>query len=563
MTRFLMAALVVAWTTAAQAHFIWLEPIANQDGSTTVQVYFAEDAFPDDPKLLRRLGGLQVWKVTGTEAPQPLKLVPGEETLTAAAADAADAVFVASHDLGVLNRGDAVFRLKYYAKTGPAVTSNAWESTVTSDDLKFDIVPRLEGGRLWVTVRFDGQPIAGAQVVASGPGMDDFEGVTTSDGQASFEPADGGLYSIRARYIEPAAGELDGKAYQDTRHYTTLALALPGESDAATTRVSAKVSQSIPPLPQPVTSFGGAVCNDYLYVYGGHTGGAHSYSTDEQGHELRRVALAGGEWETVADGPPLQGLALVSHGGKLYRIGGFTAKNAEGESHDLWSQDGVAVFDPATKEWSDLPALPEPRSSHDAAVVGDVIYVVGGWAMAGEGNTVWHDTAWAMDLKQQPLAWKPLPSAPFHRRALTAAAHNGKLYVIGGMQQEGGPTPQVAIYDPSTGAWSEGPALVSAPAEKRPEAADASGGDRRRGPGDLTGFGASAFATGGHLYVSTIKGDLQRLNADGTAWEIISQTPTARFFHRLLPVDDERLLVVGGANMGTGKFDEVEILHVD
>ncbi|MEZ6051699.1 MAG: hypothetical protein R3C02_09970 [Planctomycetaceae bacterium] len=50
--------------------------------------------------------------------------------------------------------------------------------TVTSDDLRLDIVPRFEGGRVIVTVRFDGEAVEGAQVVASGQGMDDFEGET-------------------------------------------------------------------------------------------------------------------------------------------------------------------------------------------------------------------------------------------------------------------------------------------------------------------------------------------------------------------------------------------------
>ncbi|MGD9857829.1 MAG: DUF4198 domain-containing protein [Planctomycetaceae bacterium] len=558
----LTTAAVLAWTTAAQAHFIWLKSVTEPDGTTTLQVYFGEDASPDDPDLLDRLTGMQLWRVSGTASPTALELVRGEETLTATLAAGVDeTLYIAAHDLGVLNRGDRVFRLKYYAKTGPAVSSPAWESTVCSDDLRFDIVPKLEGRRVLLKVRFDGQPVAGAQVVASGPGMDDFEGVTNSDGEASFATADVGLYSIRARHVEQTPGELDGKRYQDTRHYTTLAVAIPGKAEQTTAR--AQTDTRFPPLTQPVTSFGGAVCGDYLYVYGGHTGSAHSYSMAEQGHELRRVPLRGGAWETVAEGPPLQGLALVAHGGKLYRIGGFTAKNAAGEEHDLWSQNGAAAFDPQTNNWTDLPPLPEPRSSHDAAVVGDTIYVVGGWAMAGDAGHAWHETAWKMDLSQQPLSWKPLPAPRFQRRALTAAAHEGKLYVIGGMQQEGGPTTRVAIYDPAAGAWSEGPTLVSVDEPARDDSREGASGGRARPVGNMTGFGASAFATGGRLYVSTITGDLQRLNDDGTSWEIVSQTPTARFFHRLLPIDDHHLLVVGGASMQTGKFEEIEILSVD
>ena len=562
MRLFFTLSAVLSMSTAAQAHFIWLEPVTSDDGTTTVQVYFGEDASPDDPEYLGRLKDMQLHQVSGNTDPQPVKLTLTEESLATAPVMSADSsLFIASHDLGVFNRGDAVFGLKYYAKTGPAITSKAWEETVTSDDLRLDVVPRFEGGRVLVMVRFDGKPVAGAQVIASGQGMDDFEGETKSDGVASFEIADPDLYSIRVRHIENAPGETNGQSYDDVRHYSTVAVRIPGETGA--TQETAVIARTLPDLPQPVTSFGGAICDGTLYVYGGHTGSAHSYSHAEQSGQLWRISLDGGEWKAVAEGPHLQGLALVTHGGKLYRIGGFTAKNAEGDDHDLWSQDSVASFDPNTGEWTDLPPLPEPRSSHDAAVVGDTIYVAGGWAMAGEDDNVWHENAWAMDLSQETLEWKPLPSVPFKRRAVALAAHQDKLYLIGGMQEEGGPTTKTAIFDPAVGTWSDGPNLAAVPEEKKADAEE-SDSDRGRGrmPGGINGFGASAFATNGRLYVSTIKGSLQRLSEDGQSWEIIARTPTARFFHRLLPVDAEHLLVVGGANMGIGKFEEVEVLAV-
>jgi N-acetylneuraminic acid mutarotase len=301
-------------------------------------------------------------------------------------------------------------------------------------------------------------------------------------------------------------------------------------------------AQSYPKLPEMVTSFGGAVAGDYLYVYGGHTGDAHSYSHAEQGHELRRLNLREPKaWETVAEGPHMQGLALVAHGGKLYRIGGFTAKNKAGEEHDLWSQDDVARLDPADKQWHELPPLPEPRSSHDAAVVGDTLYVVGGWQLQGEQDSVWHDTAWSLDLSAARPKWKAIAKPPFERRALALAAHEGKLYVIGGMQHEGGPTTRVDVFDPKSGKWSQGPSIEGEPME---------------------GFGCSAFATGGKLYVSTIRGNLQRLSDDGKTWQIERKLPTARFFHRMLPIAEGKFVVVGGANMGIGKFAELEVIEV-
>ena len=298
----------------------------------------------------------------------------------------------------------------------------------------------------------------------------------------------------------------------------------------------------LPPLEKSVTSFGAAIVGESLYVYGGHYGEAHHYSNTSQSNELLRLNLkkpAG--WEAIATGPRLQGLAMVAHDGKLYRVGGFTAHNEEGEEHDLRSTADFARFDPETGKWEDLSPLPAPRSSHDAVVIGDMLYVVGGWAL-GEGDQQWHDTALVVDLSQPQLQWKELPQPPFKRRALSTGAVEGKLYAIGGMQEEGGPTTRVDMFDPATGKWSEGPSLPGKPME---------------------GFGSSAFEADGKLFVSTIEGNLYRLSADAKTWEADRKLETARFFHRMLPVGEHQLLFVGGANMSIGKFDHLEVIDIE
>jgi N-acetylneuraminic acid mutarotase len=301
-------------------------------------------------------------------------------------------------------------------------------------------------------------------------------------------------------------------------------------------------SDRFPQIPEMVTSFGGAVAGDALYLYGGHKGSAHQYYVEAQANTLWRLDLKDPKsWESLGAGPRLQGLAMVSHGGKLYRIGGFTAKNKRGEENDLWSQAGVARYDPANNAWQELPPLPEPRSSFDAAVLGDRIYVVGGWTMQGDAETEWLKTAHVLDLSQQPLRWQALPKPPFQRRALSIAARDGKVYVIGGMQLDGGPTTRVDIYDEESQTWSRGPSL------------DGEGMD---------GFGSSAFALGDELYVTTYSGDLQRLTADGDSWESLKVLERDRFFHRLLPLSENELLAIGGASMSSGKYEEIDVIKV-
>lgn len=536
--------------TPAFGHFIWLSPKVDGNQSQ-VCVYFGEEADDDNSEYLSRVSSVSVSRITGTAAAEPVKLHRTSESISATADFSRPGLYVASHDLGVMERGGAAFRLKYYAKTGPQASSDVWQSTESKDDLRLDVVPSLVDGQVHLTVYFDQKPTGGIEIKAARPGADDFEGTTTANGTVTFATAKPGLYSIRARHVENEGGEVEGKAYSDTRHYCTVSLLVEAPKQSIT-------DIRFQDLPEPVTSFGAAVTGDALYMYGGHSGSAHSYSQEEQSNKLTRLDLKSGKWGTVIEGPHLQGLALVTHGGKLYRIGGFTAMNAEGEEHELVSQNSVVCFDPAKGSWQEMPALPERRSSHDAAVVGDCIYVVGGWAM-GEADTQWHSTAWKLDLKAKPLHWQPIAAPSFQRRAIAAAAHNGKLYVVGGMQEKGGPTTATAVYDPETDQWSEGPSLY---VKEEPVAKDGEKPVRSMSSGAMAGFGASAFATGGQLYVTTVQGLLQKLSADGSQWEVVRENLSPRFFHRLLPVNDRLLVVVGGSNMSIGKFEAVELIDV-
>lgn len=319
-----------------------------------------------------------------------------------------------------------------------------------------------------------------------------------------------------------------------------LALLFPvttwAESNVATTPFA--------PLPFAITSFGAATDGRSLYVYGGHMGDAHSYSEEEQSNKLLRLELncEQRDWQELATGKRLQGTTMVAHGHELIVIGGFQARNKAGDKKDLHSISDVSSFDTVSKTWTELPALPEPRSSHDAAVIGSTVYVVGGWNLHGDAAAVWHKTSWMMDLASADRKWQPLPSPPFERRAIAAVAHNGKLVVIGGMNRDGGPTKAVAMFDPETQNWSSLPEII--------------------GEKSMAGFGASGWSVDGRLIVSTHEGDLEEL-VGGQKWKVIGKTKDARFFHRVLPIGEGKLVAIGGANMGSGKITDTEVISIN
>jgi N-acetylneuraminic acid mutarotase len=269
-------------------------------------------------------------------------------------------------------------------------------------------------------------------------------------------------------------------------------------------------------------------------------GAAHGYSVEGQNNLFRRVKLeSGSEWESLGEVPRRQGLALVAYQNKIYRIGGFEARNAAGEVEVLVSTPDFEVFDPATSKWTALAPLPEPRSSFDAVVAGDILYVVGGWSLGqGDEDSQWHETAWQMDLSQNNADWKPMPSPPATRRAHALAELDGKIYMIGGMDEDGDPTTSAFVFDTKTGQWSDAPELPGQP---------------------MDGFGSSAFNIGGRIIVSTFSGQVVQLNDDGSAWEQLPKLETGRFFHRLVAIDKTRFAILGGTG-STGKQTSVLVI---
>ena len=297
----------------------------------------------------------------------------------------------------------------------------------------------------------------------------------------------------------------------------------------------------LPDFPASVTSFGAAVCDGYLYVYGGNQGDAHSYSSDLQNNVFRRVKLeSNSDWESLGEVPRRQGMALVSHQGKVYRVGGFEARNAAGEEEEIVSTTDFEVYDPNTSKWTQLAPLPEPRSSFDAVMAGNTLYVVGGWSLGqGDEASQWHKTAWQADLSQATPEWKPMPAPPESRRAFALAELHGKIYLLGGMGENAKPTTSAFVFDSSNQKWSAAPAL----------------------PGEaMDGFGSSAFNVGGRIVISTFSGQVLQLSEDGTTWEELSKLETGRFFHRLVALDENRFIILGGSSPDSDKQTSVLVI---
>lgn len=514
----MMAAVVLSSPCAA--HFVWVQIV---DGR--VKVVFGENASPENAALLGRLERLEGWAVRdgqavpvtfSKETEDELGWLISRETGHSGAAEVVC-------EYGLFQRGEQTMWLHYGAKY--------WDTRqampAASGKLPLEILAASREGSLHLQATFGGEPLPGCSLFVVGPDGEQKELVGDVDGKASIAWSGGGIWTVRVGKAVPEAGQFEGREFSEKKYWCTLAVDSGKPLETLTGTAPAA-------LPTGLTSFGAAVAGNRVFVFGGQMGSAHSYArTLQNGRVLSLDLDSPVEWKVVGESTGSQGLAVVACRDVVFRVGGFEARNEEGEDQNLHSLDTFARLDPETGSWTPLAPMPEPRSSFDACVIGDRLFVVGGWNMRGDQETVWSKTAFSIDLDDaSAAAWKELPEPPFQRRAVAVGHLANRLYVIGGMEMDGEPSRKVNVFDLDSQAWSDGPEL--------PE------------NGRMEGFGSACTTVGDQLVVSTYGGSVYRLGADGKSWEKIHQLETSRFFHRMVPDGRGGVLLVGGANMESG-----------
>ncbi len=543
----------VLWAapTSCEAHFLWLKTI-DQGNRPQAFLFFGETAGDEAYHLPERLAKTEVWRrAKGERTKLETDSLETDDRigLVAPLDGEGPCVLEATQTYGVYGTS----LLTYYAKHVRAGSGKQLNAAGKSKELKFQIVPRTNEGRLELVVLWKGEPLSGAEVSIAVGDEEAVERTTDKDGRASLEQEGEGLVAVLANYLDTDdSGEHDGKQYKGVLHYASLTFELPtqrGQAHIAPRTPhdhrgdgARPVPAAVPALPEPVSSFGAAVADGWLYVYSGHTGEEHQHSAANLSQHFCRIQLEGGtEWEDLPMQIPLQGLAMVAHGGKVYRVGGLNARNATtDDDEDLHSVADFAEFDPSTGEWRSLAPLPAPRSSHNAVVMGDRLYVVGGWHLHGESPGDWQTDALVYDFADPQAGWQRLPAPPFTRRALAVGHWQEQLVAIGGIDEKGDVSQRVDFFDPLSGEWSTGPDLPGA---------------------GLAGFGGSACNLDGRLYVSGLRGIVYLLNDKGSAWDEAGRMERGRFFHQLLPAEAGSLLAIGGASR-KGHLADVELVDV-
>jgi len=158
----------------------------------------------------------------------------------------------------------------------------------------------------------------------------------------------------------------------------------------------------------------------------------------------------GAGWRREEDVPEaIQEIAVEAHDGRIWIAGGLDAAATTVAT--------VRVYDPATRAWSEGPALPAPRHHMNLVSHGGDLYALGGMqTLAFEPL----DTAWV--LRAGASDWEPIASLPRDRGAAAAASVGDLIVMAGGNESRGGLAAITLIYDPALDAWSLGAEIPTA-----------------------------------------------------------------------------------------------------
>jgi N-acetylneuraminic acid mutarotase len=206
---------------------------------------------------------------------------------------------------------------------------------------------------------------------------------------------------------------------------------------------------SVADVPAPTEGMSTANVGDLIVA-------AYGFSPFGGDTNLTRIYnIAGNSWSVGSPAPTpasSEGIA-VSHDDSIYALGG---RNGAGNDNNR--------YEPSSDTWTVLAPMPTARDGLGAAVVADSIYAIGGRPQTFGPCTGFTTLA---DNEKYDIAsntWTKAAPLSTPRSDVGAIAHGGKVYVFGGCTGAGPGTitSEVDIYNPITDTWTTGAPMPTA-----------------------------------------------------------------------------------------------------
>ncbi len=127
-----------------------------------------------------------------------------------------------------------------------------------------------------------------------------------------------------------------------------------------------------------------------------------------------------------------------------------------GGCDDKVRTSSVEVLDVASRSWYIAQSLPNPQSSQKSSLIGNTLYLMGGWDHTGTTKTVHHVDlneliAKALSNLDTPTLWQILQEVPLVYSAPLSIGRS--LLAVGGQDDRHNTSSSIHLYQPNTRRW--------------------------------------------------------------------------------------------------------------
>ena len=188
--------------------------------------------------------------------------------------------------------------------------------------------------------------------------------------------------------------------------------------------------KELAPLPVCRSTHTAVLLGGVVYVGGGFEG--RNFDNDQISHRLDIYNLTTNQWSPSPITTPYNSFGMTVLNDKLVTAGG-TTKNNEVVKKVLVLNGG---------QWKDYSEMPTARCNATAVGYHSMLIVVGG-VIKVEGKWSRVSTTELLDISNG--CWYTCNNLPSPHQQLRAAIMNDKLYLLGGFDKDGKPSPQVFV----------------------------------------------------------------------------------------------------------------------
>ncbi len=212
-------------TSAAQAHFLFIQIGPHAEAGRTVEVFFSERATAGDPKFVAKIAQTELWRQDQSGKFIPLPVKSGTDRLRGYLPSGQAVSVIGRCEYGVLKR-DKSFLLKYYPKAVSGKPEDLAKLT-RYEAIPLEIMPQFSSDSVTLTVLHDGRPVPNTAVTTVDADLQNEELKTDEMGKVVWKLPAAGPYAVYVKHVTAQEGTRNGEAYQELREFATLGFDWP------------------------------------------------------------------------------------------------------------------------------------------------------------------------------------------------------------------------------------------------------------------------------------------------------------------------------------------------